>query len=68
MKPMDPRKQSDVVEDERGRKLGVSGGRRCATCGVIVHWRIEKCCLQHRLKFGGQIYCMRCQASFLRGT
>lgn len=48
--------------------MGVSGGRRCAECGVVVHWRIEKFCLQHRLQFGGRIYCMRCQASFPRGS
>lgn len=65
---MDTRKQSDVIEDERGRRLGVAGGRRCAECGVVVHWRIEKFCLQHRQQFGGRIYCMRCQASFPRAS
>jgi hypothetical protein len=61
---MESRKQPDVIEDDRGRKLGVSGGRRCAACGVVVHWRIEKFCLQHRQQFGGLIYCMGCQRSF----
>jgi hypothetical protein len=68
MDAMQDRKQSDVIEDDRGRKLGVAGGRHCASCGVIVHWRIEKFCLQHRQRFDGQIYCMRCQASFPRGS
>ena len=61
---MDDRKVPDVLEVERGHKMGVSGGRRCAACGVIVHWRIEKFCLLDRQRFGGRIYCMRCQASF----
>jgi hypothetical protein len=65
---MDTRKESDVVEDERGHKMGVSGGRRCAECGVVVHWRIEKFCLQDRQRFGGRILCMRCQASFRKGS
>jgi len=61
---MENRNQSDVVEDGRGRKMGVSGGRRCAECGVVVHWRVEKFCLQDRKRFDGRILCMRCQASF----
>jgi hypothetical protein len=65
---MDTRKHSDVVEQDRGRKMGVSGGRPCAACGAVVHWRIEKFCLQHRQRFGGRIYCMRCQASVLRSS
>jgi hypothetical protein len=63
---METRKQSDLVDDGRGRKMGVSGGRPCAACGTVVHWRIEKFCLQHRQRFGGRIYCIRCQASFPR--
>jgi hypothetical protein len=63
---MESRRQSDVVEQGRGRKMGVSGGRPCASCGAEVHWRIEKFCLQHRQRFGGRILCMRCQASFPR--
>jgi hypothetical protein len=63
---MESRKPSDVIEDERGHKMGVSGGRRCVSCGVVVHWRIEKFCLQHRQVFGGHIYCMRCQQAFPR--
>jgi hypothetical protein len=63
---MDTRRQPDVVEQARGRKMGVSGGQPCASCGAVVHWRIEKFCLQHRQRFGGRIYCMRCQASVSR--
>ena len=63
---MDTRRQSDVIEDQRGRKMGVSGGRPCAACGAVVHWRIEKFCLQHRQRFGGRIYCLRCQTSIPR--
>jgi len=44
--------------------MGVAGGARCATCGVVVHWRIEKFCIQFGQRFGGRIYCMRCQAAF----
>jgi hypothetical protein len=65
---MDTRKPSDVIQVGRGRKLGVSGGRPCESCGVAVHWRIEKFCLQHRQRFGGRIYCMRCQVSFPRAS
>jgi hypothetical protein len=65
---MDTHKRSDVIEDVRGRKMGVSGGRPCAACGVVVHWRIEKFCLQFRQRFDGRIYCIRCQASFARGS
>ena len=63
---MDTRKQSDVVEEGRGRKLGVSGGRPCAGCGVAVDWRIEKFCLARRQRFGGRIYCLRCQTAIPR--
>jgi hypothetical protein len=67
---MDTREDSEVVADSeaRGRKMGVSGGRACASCGVIVHWRVEKFCLQHRQRFRGGIYCMRCQTAFDRGA
>lgn len=65
---MDMSKESDVIEAARGQKMGVSGGRACAECGTVVHWRIEKFCLQHRQRFGGRIYCMRCQSSFSRGS
>lgn len=65
---MDMGKESDVVEAARGRKMGVAGGRTCAECGAVVHWRIEKFCLQHRQRFGGRIYCMRCQQSVSRGS
>lgn len=41
--------------------MGVAGGRRCAECGVVVHWRVEKFCLSKRESFRGRIYCMRCQ-------
>lgn len=58
---MDARRQSDVIDDGRGRKMGVAGGRRCAECGVIVHWRVEKFCLSKRDHFRGRIYCMGCQ-------
>lgn len=65
---MDTHKRSDVIEDVRGRKMGVSGGRPCAACGVVVHWRIEKFCLQHWQQFGGRIYCMRCQRAFPKAS
>lgn len=61
---MDARRHSDVIDDRRGRKMGVAGGRRCAGCGVIVHWRVEKFCLSKRDHFRGRIYCMRCQKRF----
>lgn len=63
---MDTRRQSDVRHEARGRKMGVSGGRPCAECGVVVDWRIERFCLQRRQRFGGRLYCLRCQASFPR--
>ena len=53
-----------VGADDRGRKMGVAGGRRCTTCGVIVHWRIEKFCLSKRQRFSGRIYCIDCQKAF----
>ena len=65
---MSDRTQPDVIEHDRGRKLGVAGGQRCATCGVLVHWRIEKFCLQFRDRFGGRIYCMRCQGAFPKAS
>ena len=65
---METRKPADVIDDARGRRMGVSGGRRCEECGAIVHWRIEKFCQQYRQRFGGRIYCLRCQASFPRGS
>ena len=58
---MDARRQSDLMDDGRGRKMGVAGGRRCAECGIIVHWRVEKFCLSKRADFRGRIYCMGCQ-------
>lgn len=63
---MDTRKQSDAVAEGRGRKMGVSGGRPCAGCGVVVNWRIEKFCLARRQHFGGRIYCLRCQTAIPR--
>jgi hypothetical protein len=60
---MDNRTDSNVLAD-LPRKMGVAGGRRCVQCGVIVHWRIEKFCLQKRQRFGGRIYCMACQKAF----
>jgi len=63
---MDAGKQSDVVDAGRGRKLGVSGGRPCAGCGVIVDWRVEKFCLARRPHFGGRIYCLSCQSAIPR--
>lgn len=44
--------------------MGVLGGRRCADCRIIVHWRVEKFCLEKRQRFAGRIYCMRCQKAF----
>jgi hypothetical protein len=44
--------------------MGVMGGRPCATCGVSVVWRIEQFCLGQRERFGGRIYCLRCQTAF----
>ena len=61
---MDTHSRSDVIEGARGRKMGVAGGRSCAECGVIVHWRIEKYCQSKRARFGSRIYCLRCQKSF----
>jgi len=61
---MDTRSEPDVVDLGPGRKMGVAGGRRCVECGVVVHWRIEKFCLQKRQRFGGRIYCMHCQKRF----
>jgi hypothetical protein len=60
---MSARRQSDGIDDGRGRKMGVAGGRRCVECGVIVHWRVEKFCLSKRDQFRGRIYCIRCQKS-----
>ena len=61
---MDTTRQPDVIDDGRGRKMGVAGGRRCVDCGVIVHWRVEKFCLEQPERFGRRIYCIRCQAKF----
>lgn len=61
---MDIRRDSDVMDDTAGRKMGVAGGRRCAECGIVVHWRIEKFCLQKRQRFGGRILCMQHQKAF----
>jgi hypothetical protein len=58
---MDARNVSDVIAADPRRKMGVAGGRTCVTCGVEVHWRIEKFCLGQPQRFGGRIYCMRCQ-------
>ena len=60
---MDTRKESDAIESGRGRKMGVSGGRPCAECGAVVDWRVEKFCLARRQRFGGRIYCLRCQTA-----
>lgn len=60
---MDTREQSDVVGSGRGRKLGVMGGRSCARCGTVVSWRIEKFCNDQRVRFGGRVYCLRCQTA-----
>jgi hypothetical protein len=61
---MDTHREPDVIDDGRGRKIGVLGGRRCAECGVVVHWRIEKFCLEKRQRFSGRIFCMRCQRAY----
>ena len=61
---MDAKHRLDVVEPVRERKMGVSGGRPCVTCGVIVHWRVEKFCLGQPKRFGHRIYCIRHQAQF----
>jgi hypothetical protein len=61
---MDTRIDPDATAVNRGRKMGVAGGQRCAECGVIVHWRIEKFCQSLPLRFGGRIYCMSCQKAF----
>jgi hypothetical protein len=60
---MDTRKQPDVIDASRGRKLGVMGGRPCSGCGAVVNWRVEKFCLARRQRFGGRIYCQRCQTA-----
>jgi len=66
---MDTRKLPPVIAEGRGRKMGVSGGRPCAGCGVVVDWRIERFCLAlpRRQRFGGRIYCLRCQTAIPRG-
>lgn len=61
---MDTRIEPAGTAVDRGRKMGVAGGQHCASCGVIVHWRIEKFCQSLPLRFGGRIYCLRCQKSF----
>lgn len=61
---MTAQEESDVIDDAAGRKMGVAGGRRCAECGVIVHWRIEKFCQQKRQRFGGRILCIQHQQAF----
>jgi hypothetical protein len=61
---MDTEREADVIGAGRGRKMGVLGGRACAQCGVILHWRVEKFCLEKRQRFGGRIYCLRCQQAF----
>ena len=48
--------------------MGVAGGRRCADCGVIVHWRVEKFCLEQPGRFGRRIYCLRCQTAIPMGS
>jgi hypothetical protein len=63
---MEAHSQSDVIDDGRGRKMGVAGGRRCVECGVLVHWRVEKFCLGQPKRFGGRIFCIRCQAPYPR--
>jgi hypothetical protein len=60
---MDVRSDSRVIDDARGRKMGVAGGRRCTQCGTVVHWRVEKFCQSKAQRFGGRIYCIRCQAA-----
>jgi hypothetical protein len=44
--------------------MGVAGGQHCASCGIEVHWRIEKFCQSLPLRFGNRIYCLRCQKAF----
>ena len=61
---MDTRLGPDVTAVERGRKMGVAGGRHCASCNVIVHWRIEKYCQSKPVRFSRRIYCLRCQKRF----
>ena len=61
---MDTQRHADVAAADRGRKMGVAGGRRCTDCGVIVHWRVEKFCLDQPQRFGRRIYCIRCQAKY----
>ena len=61
---MDTTSEPGLLGGGRGRKMGVLGGRSCAQCGVEVHWRIEKFCREKRQRFGGRIYCMRCQKAF----
>lgn len=65
---MNTRSDSGAVASGRGRKMGVSGGRPCAGCGAVVDWRVEKFCLARRQRFGGRIYCLRCQTAIPRDT
>ena len=64
---MDTPRQSDTIAPDRGRKLGVMGGVPCANCGAIVDWRVHKFCQEQLRRFGGRIYCRRCQPMALRG-
>jgi hypothetical protein len=44
------------------------GGLPCAGCGVVVDWRVHKFCQEQWQRFGGRIYCRRCQAGMPRGS
>ena len=39
---MDTHIEPNAVRVDRGRKMGVAGGARCASCGVVVHWRYDR--------------------------
>ena len=65
---MDTRIDPAARAVDRGRKMGVAGGQHCASCGVEVHWRIEKFCQSLPLRFGNRIYCLRCQKAFPAAT
>jgi hypothetical protein len=64
---MDTRKETYAVDTGRGRKLGVMGGRPCASCGAVVNWRVEKFCIARPQRFGRRIYCLRCQTAMPPG-
>ena len=48
-----------VPEDEPKRKRM---GLKCASCGESISYAVAKFCWVNKARFGGETYCMPCQA------